>query len=475
MPSLEIDDEQNNYIHAQPTQSLKNPQILKQKSFSESLTYLDALQNNFILSNLQPTNNEDNVIQRFHQNPTRFQTANANANDNENDNEKENEIESEHENQNESNIDRNRHNMLFSDSEEIESPSIPSTPSPPTPPSPSSQKVISTNINKKRKHSYADTRKHKRRRLEISNIINNNINNNNNNNRHHESGNNIEYNNIEHNESKSISPLSPNKNVNANKPLKRRSCFRRKKSLHQQENECEINIHQNVSQPYPTTTPTPTPTPTPKATSIQSLKSPPSLTSKSDAKSPSTSLPPSSSPLSVLTPLQTLQSVQNKAQKSSKRKKRLRSKIDVYNDDYCNRDRDHNHNHNMANKNNNNYRRLQFSKRSGKVNTRKKKRIHKKIKRETKKESDEEVIKYFYELVNKKKNNENKENEKTEISDNINGIHVHQCLQSNISQRTRRAKRIRKTYNEQMIKEYDNLEKTSIVKDGRSVDLICLD
>ena len=156
------------------------------------------------------------------------------------------------------------------------------------------------------------------------------------------------------------------------KPLRRRPYFRRTKSLYQQNDECEINIHPNVS-----TKPTPRPTSKPK--SIQSLASPPSPNSKSDAKSPSISLPPSSSLLSVLTPLQTLQSVQNQSRKSLNRKRRLGNKIDVYKDDYCNKHRDQNHNTN-------------------------KKKIHKKrkcdkskINKELKEETDEEVIKYFYE------------------------------------------------------------------------------
>ena len=57
----------------------------------------------------------------------------------------------------------------------------------------------------------------------------------------------------------------------------------------------------------------------------------------------------------------------------------------------------------------------------------------------------------------------------------INGIHVHEYDAGTISKRTRKARRVQQQYNEQIQKEYEHLEKDTFIKDGKSVEVVCLD
>lgn len=64
-----------------------------------------------------------------------------------------------------------------------------------------------------------------------------------------------------------------------------------------------------------------------------------------------------------------------------------------------------------------------------------------------------------------------------DIIDTINGVHIHNAYkQSRISRNTRRAKKIQKSYNEKIIKQYSNLPKQSIInQNGQLIDMILLD
>jgi len=59
--------------------------------------------------------------------------------------------------------------------------------------------------------------------------------------------------------------------------------------------------------------------------------------------------------------------------------------------------------------------------------------------------------------------------------DMINGTHVHEYDMRTISKRTRKARRIQEQYNEQIQKEYAHLEKDTFIRNGKSVEVVCLD
>ena len=90
----------------------------------------------------------------------------------------------------------------------------------------------------------------------------------------------------------------------------------------------------------------------------------------------------------------------------------------------------------------------QFAKRTGgKINVSENK-LKMKMEINENEDEDEAVIKWCWNVVNNKKNKKHKENEKIKISDNINGIHIHDAhKQSRISRRTRRAKKIQQSDN----------------------------
>lgn len=59
--------------------------------------------------------------------------------------------------------------------------------------------------------------------------------------------------------------------------------------------------------------------------------------------------------------------------------------------------------------------------------------------------------------------------------DMINGIHVHEYQARTISKRTRKARRIQEHYNQQIQREYEHLEKDTFIRDGKSVEVVCLE
>ena len=316
----------------------------------------------------------------------------------------------------ESPIQQNRYSMIFSDSD---------CSSPSSSPSPSS--YINKKKTRKRKkinNHNIDQRKNKRRKLNKDK------------------------------ENKCISPLSlsSKEKINPNKPLKRRTFFRRKKSLfHSKEDGKNIPTNTIIS------------------SSSYCLRSLPSKSNKNTNNKEN---------------MDNKENIDNKENVCCNGGTTNVTRIPSLEPLKVNSVGNYNKNINNHN-NNNNHRRHSSQKKMVKRNRNKKlkkNRSKNKQKREISPkmkwevmdlEEDDDLYEYIANIRNK---NNKKSNTENKIYDNINGINIHEFNPLKLSQRTRRACKIRKKYNENMKKEYNNLQKTSMItRDGESVDVICLD
>merc|ERR1712129_622732 len=68
-----------------------------------------------------------------------------------------------------------------------------------------------------------------------------------------------------------------------------------------------------------------------------------------------------------------------------------------------------------------------------------------------------------------------KKSKKKQAKDSINGVSLHEYAPTNICRRTRHTRNIRKRHKKQIRKEYDNLQKERVIKNGQIIEVVCLD